>query len=235
MEEDILVITPPEDIPVTTDYFLTDTDTYQVPLFTVNFAVCELTYSFEVNPVLLNDEITFDSNAEQRLFTYNFALDASYLNTYEVKAIASVSQAPSVSEFVTWDLTVHYPCTNTDFITISGSPPVRQYYALFTDSFFAPYQFSHDKFTIDLQGSDDNTLCGGLTYSAEMDGASLAADDSYPPVAYLVQNQQFFVFSEDYDFDGIKVITVDAYMTDYAMHTHQIEFELEIYNPCSDP
>ena len=64
MEEDILVITPPEDIPVTTDYFLTDTDTYQVPLFTVNFAVCELTYSFEVNPVLLNDEITFDSNAE---------------------------------------------------------------------------------------------------------------------------------------------------------------------------
>ena len=90
-EIDILVIIPPDDIPVTVDYFLMDSDTYQLPLFTVNFAVCELTYSFEVSPVLGQDGITFDSNAEQRIFSYDFDLDANYLGTYQVKAIASVS------------------------------------------------------------------------------------------------------------------------------------------------
>ena len=65
-EENILVITPPEDIPVTVEYFLMDLDTYQLPLFTVNFAVCELTYSFEVvTPVLIStDGISFNDDAE---------------------------------------------------------------------------------------------------------------------------------------------------------------------------
>ena len=78
-EEDILIITPPEDIPVTVNYFLIDSDTYQVPLFTVNFAVCELTYSFEVSPELGYDGVSFDDDAEQRIFTYNFELDANYI------------------------------------------------------------------------------------------------------------------------------------------------------------
>ena len=72
---------------------------------------------------------------------------------------------------------------------------------------------------IDLQGSDDNSLCGGLTYSADMDGSPLT-DSTMPPVAYDNLNQLFSVFSEDYDFDGLRTLTVNAYMTDYDMHTH---------------
>ena len=68
-----------------------------MPLFTVNFAVCELTYSFEVSPEIGIDGISFDDDPEQRMFTYNFELYADYIQTYEVKAIASVSQAQSVT------------------------------------------------------------------------------------------------------------------------------------------
>ena len=46
------------------DYFLADSDQYQVPLFTVNYDVCELTYSFEVSPGLGLDGISFDSDPE---------------------------------------------------------------------------------------------------------------------------------------------------------------------------
>ena len=33
--------------------------------------------------------------------------------------------------------------------------------------------FSHDLFTIALQGSDDSSLCGGLTYWATIDGKAI--------------------------------------------------------------
>ena len=54
-----------------------------------------------------------------------------------------------------------------------------------------------------------------------MDGAPLT-DFSMPPVAYDGLDLEFSVFSEDYDFDGLKTLTVNGYLTDYVMHTHQI-------------
>ena len=50
--------------------------------------------------------------------------------------------------------------------------------------------------------------------------ANPLSTSSLPPVAYDDQNQLFSVFSEDYDFDGLKTLTVNAHMTDYNMHTH---------------
>ena len=137
----------------------------------------------------------------------------------------------SVTEFVTWELNVLYPCTNGDLITISGNAPEQQSYPLFTESQIAPFSFQHEKFVIALQGSNDNTICGGLTYEASLDETPLS-ESPYPPVSYLTFNQEFFVFSEDQDFAGLKILTVNAYMTDYDMHTHQISIELLIYNPC---
>ena len=61
---DILEITSPEDIPVSVDYFLTNSDDYQVPLFTVNFAVCELTYTFEVDPPIGLDGVSFNDSPD---------------------------------------------------------------------------------------------------------------------------------------------------------------------------
>ena len=166
-QPDILEIIVPEDLPVTVPYFLTDTDQYQLPEFEVNFAVCDLTYDFEVDQVDGYDGISFNEDVNERRFTYSFALSAAYLKTYEIKAIVSVSESPSVYQEVQWDLVAYYPCSYPDIITISGEPPETVVYALFTESLEAPFTFNHDAFTIALQGSDeDNTLCGGLTYQA---------------------------------------------------------------------
>ena len=73
------MITTPTITPVSVDYFLSDTDTYQLPLSTVNFAVCELTYTFDVTPQLGIDGISFDDDPDERLFTYSFDLDATYI------------------------------------------------------------------------------------------------------------------------------------------------------------
>ena len=89
----------------------------------MNFEACALSYTYEVTPSIGIDGISFDANPANRMFTYDFALDATYIQTYTIKAIAGVSQSISVSEFVTWNLVVHYPCTNTEFITVSGDPP----------------------------------------------------------------------------------------------------------------
>ena len=66
-----------------------------------------------------------------------------------------------------------------------------------------------------------------------MDGIPLT-DSSMPPVAYDNLNQLFSIFSEDYDFDGLRTLTVSAFMTEYDMHTHEIQIELQIFNPCSE-
>ena len=66
-----------------------------------------------------------------------------------------------------------------------------------------------------------------------MDGTPLT-DSSMPPVAYDNLNQVFSIFSEDYDFDGLKTLTVSAFMTEYDMHTYEIEIDLQIFNPCSE-
>ena len=87
----ILQITPPGGIPASTDYFLTDSDVYQLPEFTVNYAICDLTYSFSVTPSLGTDGISFDSDASQREFTYNFSFDMSYIQTYDITATALVT------------------------------------------------------------------------------------------------------------------------------------------------
>jgi len=64
---------------------------------------------------------------------------------------------------------VLYPCSNTDHVTVSGSAPPTQNYALFTDSQSEPLTFTHDAFAIALEGSDaDSSLCGGLTYAATL-------------------------------------------------------------------
>ena len=47
-----------------------------------------------------------------------------------------------------------------------------------------------------------------------MDGVPLT-DSSLPPVSYDGSSLQFSVFSEDYDFDGTKTLTVNAFITDY--------------------
>ena len=101
---------------------------------TVNFAVCELTYTFEVTPQLGIDGISFNDDPDERLFTYSFDLDATYIQTYEIKAYTSVEQAPEVSEYVVWYLVVEYPCSYPDIITIGGITPETQIYALFTPS-----------------------------------------------------------------------------------------------------
>ena len=73
------MLTAPTDIPVSVDYLLTDSDDYQLPVSTVNYGVCDLTYSFSVTPSAGTDGISFDSDASQRMFTYNFILDGSYV------------------------------------------------------------------------------------------------------------------------------------------------------------
>ena len=45
----------------------------------------------------------------------------------------------------------------------------EQSYPLFTETEVEPYTFSHDPFTINLANSEDNTLCGALTYEAYLD------------------------------------------------------------------
>ena len=87
------MITPPapEIIPVSVDYLLTDSNEVQLPAFTVNYAVCDLTYSFSVSPSAGTDGITFNSDASERKFTYNFSLDTSYIQTYDITATSQVS------------------------------------------------------------------------------------------------------------------------------------------------
>ena len=58
---------------------MTDTDVYQLPEFTVNYAICDLTYSFSVTPSLGTDGISFDSDTSQREFTYAFIEDENYV------------------------------------------------------------------------------------------------------------------------------------------------------------
>ena len=122
-EEDILIISPPEGLPVDVDYYLTDVDTYQMPPFTVNYVVCDLLYSIAVTPSTGQDGIVFDNDAAVRELTYNFELDGAYLGTYEIKITALVAEAMAVNLPVTWELNVLYPCSDTNFITISGEPP----------------------------------------------------------------------------------------------------------------
>ena len=130
----ILTISPPGGITASVDYLLTDTDEYQLPEFTVNYPICGLTYSFSVTPSLGTDGISFNSDASQRLFTYDFSFDVSYIQTYTITATALVTESASITEDVSWDLVVLYPCSNSNYVTISGSSPADQEYALFTES-----------------------------------------------------------------------------------------------------
>ena len=118
---------------------------------------------------------------------------------------------------MTWDLDVLYPCSNTDYITITGSAPEKQYYPVFTESQEAPFTIDHEAFTVTVQGSNDATICGQLTYSAQVDGSPIS-NFSLPPIAYDSNARQFSVWSEDYDFDGLFTLTVDAYLTQYIVH-----------------
>ena len=150
-------------------------------------------------------------------------MDATYLEVYSIAVTVKVAQALSVNEIVTWDLDVKYPCSTVDYITISGNAPETQSYSLFTQSLEDPLTFTHDQFTIALQGSDDSTLCGDLSYTATMDGTPLT-EFSLPPVAYDGMTQEFQVFTEDTDFEGVKTLAVLGYLTDYTMNAHDISF-----------
>lgn len=95
-----------------------------------------------------------------------------------------VSEALSVEVSVTWQLDVKYPCSNLDYITISGATPAQQNYDLFSESLASPFIFTHNPFTIDLQASDDNSLCGDIfIYSASVDGIGIL-NDVVPPIGY---------------------------------------------------
>lgn len=52
----------PNGTPVSVDYFLTDSDEYVLPAFTVNPSFCELSYFFEVTPSAGISGISFDSD-----------------------------------------------------------------------------------------------------------------------------------------------------------------------------
>jgi len=57
----------------------------------VNYEICELSYSFGVTPSIGAEGVSFDSNALQRMFTYEFTLDANYIETYEIVATVKVA------------------------------------------------------------------------------------------------------------------------------------------------
>ena len=78
---DILVIDVPMDgFPVSpVEYFLTDTITYQLPEFTVNYDICALTYSQSVTPELGLDGVSINGDPSVRELTYQFSLDGSYV------------------------------------------------------------------------------------------------------------------------------------------------------------
>ena len=46
-----------------------------------------------------------------------------------------------------------------------------------------PQAFTHDPFTVALQASSDNTLCGPLSYGANIDGTPIS-EATVPPIAY---------------------------------------------------
>ena len=56
-----------------------------------------------------------------------------------------------------------------------------------------------------------------------MDGTPLT-EFSLPPVAYDGMTQEFQVFTEDTDFEGVKTLAVLGYLTDYTMNAHDISF-----------
>ena len=90
-EADILEITVPEGLPTSVDYFLSDTDAYQLPEFTVNYEVCDLFYSMLVIPTTGFNGVSFDNDPEVRELTYSFDLDATYLDTYAVTITVQVA------------------------------------------------------------------------------------------------------------------------------------------------
>ena len=57
----------------------------------MNYEICELSYSFGVTPSIGAEGVSFDSNALQRMFTYEFTLDANYIETYEIVATVKVA------------------------------------------------------------------------------------------------------------------------------------------------
>ena len=116
----------------------------------MNYEICELSYSFGVTPSIGAEGVSFDSNALQRMFTYEFNFDANYIQTYEVTVTVLVAQAQAVAESVSWDLEVLYPCQNLDLITISGLAPDQQTYYTSSRSLVDPFVFAHDPFTVNL-------------------------------------------------------------------------------------
>lgn len=120
-----------------------------------------------------------------------------------------------MTESVSWQLVVKYPCSNSDYITISGNAPSNQNYDLFTESLSSPLTFSHEPFTVALQASSDSTRCGTLSYGANIDGTSIS-DSTVPPIAYDKSGLEFQVFSEDPNFEGSKTLSIDGYLTLYT-------------------
>ena len=79
-----------------------------------------------------------------------------------------------------------------------------------------PFTITHDPFTIDLTDSDDNTLCGGLSYEALIDGEIISDSDVVSNIAYDASSRQFKVFSEDSDFIGSKTLLIQSKLTDFS-------------------
>ena len=47
-EPSVLALISPDDIPVTVQYYLSESDQYQVPEFLINYDFCQLEYAFEI-------------------------------------------------------------------------------------------------------------------------------------------------------------------------------------------
>ena len=85
---EMVTIAAPDGVPSAQANVMGTSDPYILPVFIPNYDFCDIVYSFTVTPSKGTDGIFFNSAAESREFTYDFAVDETYLDVYEITVTA---------------------------------------------------------------------------------------------------------------------------------------------------
>ena len=127
--------------------------TYQAPAFIGNPAFCDIIYSVEVSDPLAKTSFSFDSDPDQRLFTFFNDQDVSpagpVSTDFTVTLKGVVGTLAVIETTATFTLTLKNPCVDPALVLIEPvALPTNLNYALYDKTSSVPYSFSHDLFTV---------------------------------------------------------------------------------------
>ena len=184
--------------------------------------------------------MTFDSDPAARQFTFDYSADLTLCGlssqSYVVTVQGEAGNVVKTSSTASFTLTLKNPCIDTNFVTITTAAlPTNLQYILHDFEATGGDTFTHSAFSV-VTAPFSHTLCGGLTYSATFNGATIGPGTK-PPMAYDTATRTFNVYSEDFGLLGTKSITVTAQLTTYksTATTPEVSTTIEIIDPCLDP